>query len=60
MNGSLGEVQLVSLVALLGWLILMLGAYRSHRIGAGKTLRLALIWAALFAAITFIFTLIMQ
>ena len=54
MNGG----SWVSIVALLGWLILALGAYRSHRIGAKKTVVLALIWGSLFLGVAFFFTLI--
>lgn len=49
---------LVSLVALLGWLILAAGAFRAHRIGARKAIVLALLWASIFLAVAFVFSLI--
>ena len=53
-----GEAQWVSIVALAGWLILMLGAYRSYRIDTSRTIRMALIWAAIFMGVAFLFSLI--
>ena len=54
-----GEGQWVSIIALVGWLVLMLGAYRSYRVDTGKTVRLVLVWAAIFAAVAFVFSLAM-
>lgn len=45
----------VSLIALTGWLVLALGAFRAHRVGARKTLTMALTWAAIFLLVTAIF-----
>ena len=45
----------VSLIALAGWLILALGSYRAHRIGAGKTLVMATAWLAIFLLVVGIF-----
>lgn len=56
--GNIGEGQLVSIIAMLGWLVLMMGAYRSHQVDASKTIRMALIWASIFAAVVFVFSLI--
>jgi hypothetical protein len=42
----------VSLVALSGWLILMLGAFRSHRIGGRRMLTMALAWGSIFLLVT--------
>ena len=42
----------VSVLALSGWLILMLGAMRVHRIGRRKALAMALIWGAIFLLVT--------
>ena len=50
--------SLVSIVALVGWLILALGAYRSHRIDTSKTIRLALIWVCIFAGLALFFSLV--
>lgn len=54
----MNEAQVVSLIALLGWLILVVGAYRAHQVNMAKTIRLALIWACIFAGLTFFFTLV--
>ena len=40
--------QWVSIVAMAGWLALALSAYRAHRVGAKKTIVLALAWIAIF------------
>ena len=55
----MSEAALVSLIALVGWLVLAAGAYRSHQINMSKTIRMALIWASIFAGVTFFFTLVM-
>ena len=47
--------QWVSIVALAGWLVLALGAYRAQRIGAGKTLVMALVWGAIFFLVAAVF-----
>ena len=54
----MNEGALVSLVALLGWLILVGGALRAHRMGARKMVVLALIWASIFVAVAFVFSLL--
>ena len=46
----------VSLVAMLGWLVLAVGAFRAHRMGARKTITLTLAWLAIFVLVTAIFT----
>jgi hypothetical protein len=48
-------MELVSIVALAGWLILALSAYRSHRISARKTLTYVLIWGSIFLAVAILF-----
>ncbi len=55
--GAGGEVQWVSIIAMLGWLILVMGAYRSYRVNTAKTLRMALTWAAIFTGVAIFFTL---
>jgi hypothetical protein len=42
----------ISLIALTGWLVLALGSYRAHRIGAKKTLVMATAWLGLFMLVT--------
>ncbi|WP_165853480.1 hypothetical protein [Aurantiacibacter aquimixticola] len=56
---GMGEGQLVSIVALLGWLVLCFGAYRSYQIDTSQTIRMALMWGAIFAAVAFVFSLVM-
>ena len=45
----------VSIVALVGWLVLALGSYRARRVGARKTVVLALTWGAIFLFVAMIF-----
>ena len=54
----MGEVQWVSIIAMVGWLVLVLGAYRSYKVDTGKTIRMALTWAAIFAGVAVFFTLV--
>jgi len=55
----MNEYTLVSTIALVGWLILVLGAYRSHKVDASKTIRMALIWAVIFTGLAIFFTVVM-
>jgi len=55
----MSDASLVSIIALVGWLILAVGAYRSHQVNMSKTIRMALIWACIFTGLTFFFTLVM-
>ena len=48
----------VSLIALVGWLILALGSYRAHRIGAGRTMLMATAWVGIFLLITGLFVVV--
>lgn len=41
--------QMISLVAMLGWLILVGSALASHRLGASQIVKMALVWVAIFA-----------
>lgn len=38
----------VSLIALSGWLVLALSAFRAHRVSGKKMLAMALTWGAIF------------
>lgn len=40
--------QMISLVAMVGWLILVGSALASHRLGARQIVKMALIWLAIF------------
>lgn len=54
----MGEAQWLSAIAMIGWLILVAGAYRSYRVDTGKTIRMALTWAAIFTGVAIFFTLV--
>jgi hypothetical protein len=54
----MNEVGWVSIIAMLGWLVLAFSAYRSHRVDTGKTLRMALTWAAIFTGAALLFGLL--
>jgi hypothetical protein len=49
------NVELVSIVALAGWLVLALSAYRSHQISGRKTLMYVLVWTSIFLAVALVF-----
>lgn len=40
--------QMISLVALIAWLILVVSGFASYRLGAREVVRMALVWAAIF------------
>jgi len=48
----------VSIIALTGWLVLALGAYRAQRVGGKRTMVMGLTWGAIFLLVTAIFTAI--
>ena len=50
------EYQWVSIVALLAWLFLAASSYRAHRIGAKKTVVMALAWISIFFLLAAIFS----
>ncbi|MGB7417815.1 MAG: hypothetical protein WA918_01415 [Erythrobacter sp.] len=47
----MSEGAIISIVALLGWLVLAGGAIASMRLGWNRILRLVLIWAAIFGGL---------
>jgi len=51
-------VSWISLVALAGWLVLALSAWRARRVNARKTVVYALVWGAIFLAAAAVFTTI--
>jgi hypothetical protein len=54
MNADLSTGTLVvSIVAMLGWLLLNMRAMQSHRLGMEKTLKYAAAWVAIFALVAF-------
>lgn len=52
----MNQTPWISLIALLGWLVLAIGAYRGHRLGAKKTIVMAMAWLAIFLLVAAIFT----
>jgi hypothetical protein len=46
----------VSIIALSGWLILALSSYRAQRVGARKTVVMALAWVSIFFLLAAIFS----
>lgn len=54
----MNEGQIVSLIALIGWLILVGGALASHRLNWSKALKLALTWVAIFAGVFLLFNMV--
>ena len=45
----------VSLIALAGWLVLALSAWRARGVGTKKTLLIALMWGAIFVLVAAVF-----
>lgn len=54
----MSEYGWVSQIALAAWLVLALGALRSHRIGARKAVTMALAWGSIFVLVAFFFAAI--
>ena len=46
----------VSVIALVGWLVLMLAAFGAQRVSASKTIVMALTWGAIFLLVAGVFT----
>lgn len=47
-------LAIVSLISLLGWLILMIGTWRSQRVSQSGTIKMVLVWIAIFLAATLV------
>ena len=56
----MNEYALLSIVAMAGWLILMMGSFASFKLGWSKTIQMALIWAAIFVGATLLVGLFSQ
>jgi len=54
----MNSVSWVSIIALVGWLVLALGAFRAHRVGAKQTIVMVLAWGAIFLLVAAIFSAI--
>ncbi|AKH41607.1 hypothetical protein FHS61_002095 [Altererythrobacter atlanticus] len=50
------QLNWLSLIALLGWLILAVSAFRAQRLGAKKMVVMALAWGAIFLLVTAVIT----
>ena len=48
------DMATIQIVALVGWLALMLSAYASYRLEWKQTVKMALVWACIFAGLTFV------
>lgn len=52
------ELQIVQVIALIGWLILAGSAFASYKMSWGKTARLALTWLAIFLGVFVVISLV--
>jgi len=43
--------SIVAIVSVLGWLVLAVSGYRSHKVSGRKTLMMAAIWIAIFGGL---------
>lgn len=56
----MSEGSIIQIVALGAWLALMISAYASYKLEWRTMVQQAFIWAALFAAMTLVISLIME
>ena len=54
----MNEYEVVRIIALVGWLVLMLGAVASFRLNWKTSLRHALIWAVIITGLMLLVTMI--
>ena len=54
----MNEYSVVSLIAMIGWLILMGAGYSSYRVSGKNTVTMVLVWAAIFGAVALVFGLL--
>jgi len=52
------QVNWLSVISLTGWLVLALAAYRGQRVGARKTVVMALVWGAIFMMAAAVFAVV--
>lgn len=52
------NIDMLSIVAMCGWLALMIMGFASYRLSWKKTVTIALWWAAIFAGMTALISLI--
>lgn len=55
----MNEGAWMQLVLLTGWLILAASAFASYRMSWGQTIRMALLWAAIFTGAALVFDMIL-
>ena len=55
----MNEFGAVQLIALLAWLILAGSAFASFRLGWNESVRMALVWTGIFAAVALVFSMVM-
>lgn len=51
---------IVSIIAMLGWLVLAVSAFASFRLSWGKTAQMALTWLAIFVGATLLVGLLVE
>ncbi|WFL77079.1 hypothetical protein P7228_13950 [Altererythrobacter arenosus] len=54
----MNEYETVRIVALIGWLILAVGALASYRMNWGKALKMGFTWVAIFVGLFLLFDLV--
>lgn len=52
----MNELATVQIVALIGWLVLALSAFASFRLDWKKSVRMALVWIAIFGGVALAFS----
>ena len=55
----MSEFGVVQIIALLAWLLLAGSAFASFRLGWKESVRMALVWAGIFAAVALLFSMVM-
>ncbi len=55
----MNENSIIQIVALVGWLVLAIGAFASFRLSWREGLRMALVWAAIFTGAALLISLIL-
>ena len=54
----MSTLAIVSLISLLGWLVLVLGSWRSHQVSKSATIKMVLIWIGIFLGVALIMGMI--
>jgi hypothetical protein len=47
----MNDLGIVSLIAMIGWLLLIVAGFASFKLSWGKTAQLALVWLAIFVGL---------